>query len=168
MPFIRTSIFTSLLALLLFITITYSVPIKLPDPVKATGAFEAAINTTKKPKELLNMLTSELLRNGKKKGQIFTGQGTFYDVGADACGSKSKNSDMVAALNAPQFGKGDTTKNRNCGRRVLIFGPKGMVVVKIVDLCPGCKNGDLDLSPTAFKKIANLSQGRVPIKWKFL
>jgi expansin (peptidoglycan-binding protein) len=42
------------------------------------------------------------------------------------------------------------------------------VVVRIVDLCPGCGLGDLDLSMTAFAKIAPLSRGRVPITWHFV
>lgn len=40
--------------------------------------------------------------------------------------------------------------------------------MRIVDLCPECKSGDLDLSPQAFEQIATLEQGRVPISWTFV
>lgn len=41
----------------------------------------------------------------------------------------------------------------------------GEVTVRIVDLCPECASGDLDLSPEAFQRIAPLADGRVPITW---
>ena len=53
-----------------------------------------------------------------------------------------------------------------CGVYVNVTGPKGTVTVRIVDLCPGCKAGDLDLSQEAFARIANLAQGRVAITWQ--
>jgi expansin (peptidoglycan-binding protein) len=55
-----------------------------------------------------------------------------------------------------------------CGAYVRVTGPRGVVTVRIVDLCPGCHAGDLDLSREAFAQIANLSQGRVPITWQVL
>jgi hypothetical protein len=49
---------------------------------------------------------------------------------------------------------------------VYVTGPKGVVTVRIVDLCPECKAGHLDLSREAFAQIADLTQGRVPITWQ--
>ena len=37
--------------------------------------------------------------------------------------------------------------------------------MKIVDECPECKPGDLDLSPEAFEMIGNPIDGRIPISW---
>ncbi|RHZ75929.1 hypothetical protein Glove_208g197 [Diversispora epigaea] len=97
------------------------------------------------------------------------GDGTYYDpgVGTGACGWLNNDSELVAALNAPQYG---TSANPNdspmCGKFVKVTGPKGSVKVKIVDKCPVCKNGDLDMSSTAFSQIAEMGQGRVKIKWK--
>jgi expansin (peptidoglycan-binding protein) len=68
---------------------------------------------------------------------------------------------MVAAMNAAQY---DTAAL--CGAYVRVMGPKGSVTVRIVDLCPGCKAGDLDLSREAFAQIADLAQGRVAITWQ--
>ena len=44
-------------------------------------------------------------------------------------------------------------------------GPQGSVVVRIVDRCPECAPGDVDMSPQAFAQIAPLVAGRVPITW---
>jgi expansin (peptidoglycan-binding protein) len=39
-------------------------------------------------------------------------------------------------------------------------------MVRIVDRCPGCAPGDIDLSREAFALIADPVQGRVPISWR--
>ncbi len=95
-------------------------------------------------------------------GQTQTGEGTYYDAtGAGACSyDPSPDNLMVAAMNAPQW-----QSSAVCGTCVDVTGPKGTVNVRIVDLCPGCKSGDLDLSEQAFVQIADKAQGRVKITW---
>lgn len=100
----------------------------------------------------------------QKRG--FSGDGTFYTVGLGSCGETNSDSELVAALNAPQMGvSSNPNGNPNCHRKAHVKGPKGSVMVTIVDTCPPCKYGDLDLSPTAFGKIADFKRGRVPITW---
>ncbi|KAI8318777.1 barwin-like endoglucanase, partial [Martensiomyces pterosporus] len=98
----------------------------------------------------------------------FSGDGTFYSPGLGSCGINSSESELVAAINAPQYG---TTPNPNnapvCGRCALVTGPNGQVKVKIVDRCPVCKTGDLDLSPAAFNQIGSAAAGRIKISWSF-
>jgi hypothetical protein len=36
--------------------------------------------------------------------QAFSGDGTYYNVGLGACGWWNSNGELVAALNAPQYG----------------------------------------------------------------
>ena len=48
---------------------------------------------------------------------------------------------------------------------IAVTGPRGSVVVRVVDQCPECKHGDLDLSPQAFQLLSPLAAGRVPISW---
>jgi expansin (peptidoglycan-binding protein) len=92
-----------------------------------------------------------------------SGEATYYDAnGTGACGFKPSNDFFVAAMNDEQYQKAD------CGKCVAVTGPKGTTVVRIVDKCPGCERGDLDLSMTAFSKIASLSDGRIKIKWHFV
>ncbi|CAG8688017.1 4701_t:CDS:2 [Ambispora leptoticha] len=97
-----------------------------------------------------------------------SGDGTYYDpgVGTGACGELNNDHEFVAALNAPQFGVFANPANSPvCGACIKINGPKGSVKVKIMDKCPVCKSGDVDLSPVAFNKIANEADGRVKITW---
>ncbi|KAI9315201.1 RlpA-like double-psi beta-barrel-protein domain-containing protein-containing protein [Dichotomocladium elegans] len=98
----------------------------------------------------------------------FNGDGTWYDVGLGSCGWNNDNSELVAAVNHVQMANGGNPNNNpNCGKTITINGPKGSVNVKVVDTCPGCSYGDIDLSPAAFEKIADLSAGRVQIDWTF-
>jgi expansin len=95
-------------------------------------------------------------------GESQSGEGTYY--AADGSGNcmfdKSPNDLNVAAMNAPQYAGGAV-----CGECAEVQGPKGRVTVRIVDQCPGCKEGDLDLSPQAFDQIGEHSAGRIPITW---
>lgn len=95
---------------------------------------------------------------------IHSGEGTYYTFasGAGACMFDSTPNDpMVGALNIIDYGSSDY-----CGSCVSITGPKGEITVRIVDMCPECLQGDVDLSPLAFSLIAEIPQGRVPIRWK--
>jgi expansin len=90
------------------------------------------------------------------------GEATYYDAdGSGSCSfGKSPDDLMVAALNGA-----DWDGSAMCGACALVFGPGGKVVVRIVDKCPGCDKGDLDLSREAFAVIADPKLGRVPIRW---
>ena len=70
---------------------------------------------------------------------------------------------LIAAMNAVQYGQADW-----CGASVQVDGPKGRVVVRIVNRCPECPAGHLDLSREAFAKIADLVTGIVPIRWQLV
>jgi expansin (peptidoglycan-binding protein) len=99
-------------------------------------------------------------------GMSYTGDGTYYGAtGAGACSYDASPANlMVAAMNAPQW-----QNSAVCGMCVEVTGPKGdaaKIVVRIVDLCPECKTGDLDLSQEAFAKIADPVAGRVKITWQ--
>jgi expansin (peptidoglycan-binding protein) len=68
---------------------------------------------------------------------------------------------MVSAMNAAEYNNAAA-----CGAYVHVSGPKGEVTVRIVDLCPECVAGHLDLSREAFALIADLPQGRVDVTWQ--
>ena len=92
-----------------------------------------------------------------------SGEGTYYDAdGSGNCGFPATPDDlMVAALNDPDYDNAAW-----CGACAAVTGPIGEVTVRIVDRCPECASGDLDLSPQAFDAIAVHADGRVPITWR--
>jgi len=98
-------------------------------------------------------------------GELRDGIITSYDAtGAGACSFPATPGDLdVAALNAEEW-----AGSALCGGCVRVDGPRGSVTVRIVDLCPECKRGHLDLSQEAFAKVANPVDGRVAVKWQLV
>lgn len=98
-------------------------------------------------------------------GPVHTGEGTYYNAtGAGNCSFDPSPQDlMVAALNQVDY-----ADSALCGAFIQVVGPLGPVIVRVVDQCPGCPEGDVDLSQEAFALIAPLSAGRVPITWQLL
>jgi expansin (peptidoglycan-binding protein) len=90
------------------------------------------------------------------------GVATYYDAtGAGNCGFDPSPNDLdVAAMDDPEW-QGSAV----CGACADVTGPNGKVTVRIVDRCPECEKGHLDLSKQAFAKIANVAAGKVPITW---
>jgi expansin len=95
-----------------------------------------------------------------------TGQATFYTT-ADGTGNcsfdASPNDLMIGAMNATDY-----AGSAVCGGCAQIKGPNGEITIRIVDQCPECPQGNIDLSPEAFDGIAERSQGRVPITWTYV
>ncbi|OWT35788.1 hypothetical protein J008_06562 [Cryptococcus neoformans] len=100
-----------------------------------------------------------------------TGRATFYSpsVGIGACGWQNTDEELVVALNAPQYA---LNADHNCGQSVRITNEQNgnQEIAKVVDLCPGCNDGDLDMSPALFGALNNndFDQGVFPISWNFL
>jgi expansin (peptidoglycan-binding protein) len=96
-------------------------------------------------------------------GALHTGEGTYY--GADGSGNCSfpaaPGDPLVAAMN-----DADYAASAVCGACVEVEGPDATITVRIVDRCPGCAPGDIDLSEGAFPMIAAKELGRVPISWR--
>jgi expansin (peptidoglycan-binding protein) len=97
---------------------------------------------------------------------IHNGYATYYSWanGGGNCMFDPTPSDlMVAAMNHVDYAGSAT-----CGSCVTINGPRGEVTVRIVDQCGDCPQGNIDLSPSAFARIADTTLGRVPITWKYV
>jgi expansin (peptidoglycan-binding protein) len=92
------------------------------------------------------------------------GKATYYDyssAGQVACSFDITSDTDVTALPEPDF-----AGSAACGACLEVSGPKGKVTVRVVDLCPDCEPGHIDLSAQAFAKIADPVQGRVPITYQ--
>lgn len=90
-----------------------------------------------------------------------SGEATYYAAdGSGNCSFPASSDHMVAAMNATDYGTAVW-----CGACIAVAGPTGEVVVRVVDKCPGCAKGDVDLSSEAFARISPLSAGRVAITW---
>ncbi|MBX2991559.1 MAG: hypothetical protein KF749_10390 [Bacteroidetes bacterium] len=97
---------------------------------------------------------------------VRTGEATYYtwaNGGGNCMFDPTPNDLMVAAMNAADY-----AGSAVCGSSVTITGPSGQVTVRIVDQCGDCPPGNIDLSPAAFSRIADISLGRVPITWRYV
>lgn len=103
---------------------------------------------------------SELLQD--VKGKLFSGSGTYYEVGSGSCGEHDTDSELVVAMNKAQMDNGkrlrvhasvlleyltpahlgsNPNNNPKCDKMVSITGDSGTVTAKVVDTCPACANG---------------------------
>ncbi len=98
-------------------------------------------------------------------GEKYSGIATFYGAtGAGNCSYEPTGDLMVAAMNQQDY-----EGSQACGSYVDVTGPKGNTVrVKIVDRCPECQPGHIDLSAEAFAKLAEPVKGRIDISWKLV
>ncbi|KAM5543881.1 hypothetical protein V8D89_002498 [Ganoderma adspersum] len=102
------------------------------------------------------------------------GDATYYTPGVGSCGRNNVESDFIVAVDhatITSFPGAGANPNLNpmCGRKMRVTHGKQSVVVTVVDTCPGCAVGSVDLTPAAFKKLGPLSVGRIHgVKWTLL
>lgn len=96
---------------------------------------------------------------------VHEGEGTFYQYTEGGNCSFPPPTILTAAMNTTDY---DGAKA--CGGCIVVTNPANgkSVQVRIDDRCPECAPGDVDLDQEAFAKIADLAQGRIPIRWKYV
>ena len=97
---------------------------------------------------------------------VHTGEATYYTFadGTGNCGFDASPDDlMIGAMNHTDY-----AGSAVCGACVQLIGPNATITIRIVDQCPECPAGNIDLSPQAFERIAELAAGRVPITWQYV
>jgi len=95
------------------------------------------------------------------------GRMTFYDVGLGACGGTNYAAQFVVALNSAQFGGYAVYPGPNCFKNIVIEYNGKQVGAQIVDECPTCGFGDLDLSRGLFSQFASEGDGVFYATWWF-
>jgi expansin len=90
---------------------------------------------------------------------------TYYATrGMGNCSYPSPPADgLYAALSPPEYARA-----ARCGGYLEVSGPDGSVRVKVIDQCPGCAAGHIDLSEAAFARLAPLAAGRIDVSYTFL
>jgi len=105
------------------------------------------------------------LVSNPKTNPVHQGKATwYYATGNGACMfGPSPNDLMVTAMNAEEYNNA-----AYCGAYLYVTGPNGSIVVRVVDLCPECKAGHLDLSREAFAMLADPQVGGISITWQLI
>ncbi|KAB5590736.1 hypothetical protein CTheo_5827 [Ceratobasidium theobromae] len=99
--------------------------------------------------------------------RAYTGQATYYAVGLGACGQYSQPSDFIVALNSAQYGGGYPGPHCFQSVRICKTGTDNCQNAVIMDECPTCAYGSLDMSEGLFKAFSSLDAGVFPISWTF-
>ncbi|KAK1229639.1 hypothetical protein PQX77_007274 [Marasmius sp. AFHP31] len=96
---------------------------------------------------------------------VYKGRLTYYQTGLGACGGYNNPGDFIVALNSAQYGGG--YPGPNCGKSITIsYGGKTSIAT-IVDECPTCDYGDLDLSQGLFEFFDSTDKGVLQGEWWF-
>jgi expansin len=101
---------------------------------------------------------------GAEAGAQTSGEATHYELAAGGMGNCSYPSppagQLYVALSPAEYGAAAA-----CGSYLQVTGPDGSVTVEVVDQCPECQAGHIDLSEQAFARIAPLNAGLVPVSY---
>lgn len=106
-----------------------------------------------------------------KDGPIYTGDATAYGMettGGNCSFPKDEyyQDMMYAAINSKQY-----LNDLGCGACAVVISteePYKPIRVRVIDKCPECKHGDLDLSDKAYKALINKDPGRKKITWALI
>lgn len=107
--------------------------------------------------------------------QVFTGDGTAYTLINPSNGNCNFMSwPFRAVTNYVAINNAQWDQLRSCGRCIEVWcidprcTSKSRETVHVMDRCPECKYGDLDLSPAVYKKITGSSPSRLKVSWRFV
>ncbi len=106
------------------------------------------------------------LRGAPVAGVGYTGQATFYDSAGKGgnCSYPASPADQLYVALSP----GEYAAAGACGGYLDVTGPKGSVRVKVMDQCPECKAGHIDLSQQAFARIGTPSAGIIKVSYRLV
>ncbi|KAJ9112243.1 hypothetical protein QFC22_006327 [Naganishia vaughanmartiniae] len=96
----------------------------------------------------------------------FGGRATFYATGLGACGEWNNDSDYIVALNSEQYGGG--YPGPECFKQIQIWANGQTATATIMDECPSCSYGQLDLSPSLFNHFASPDDGIFEMTWDYV
>lgn len=92
------------------------------------------------------------------------GTATFYD--SKGAGGNCSRPAAPANRRYVALGPAEYAAGAACGGQLDVTGPKGTVRVLVMDQCPECEPGHLDLSAEAFARIADPVRGVVKVSYR--
>ncbi|PPQ73613.1 hypothetical protein CVT26_010521, partial [Gymnopilus dilepis] len=87
-------------------------------------------------------------------------------LGLGNCGIWNTDDQPIVAISKALY---DQDGGNDCGKSIQITNiQNGNTATGIIeDSCPGCGQGDIDLSPSLFQQLAPLDQGVVQVSWTY-
>ncbi|MFN8200146.1 MAG: expansin EXLX1 family cellulose-binding protein [Nakamurella multipartita] len=115
---------------------------------------------------LIGAVAASLLLAAPPAAAATSGKATHYEATGGSttngnCSFPALPADkLYVAVSPTEYAKGAA-----CGTYLDVTGPRGTVRVVVMDKCPECATGHIDLSKTAFAKIGALSDGIIPVTY---
>ncbi|KAJ4125390.1 hypothetical protein NW768_009007 [Fusarium equiseti] len=125
-----------------------------PQAVSKAKKTASKAKTTTKPKALGD-------------GASVSGSSTFYGGNLSGGNCMFTTYTLPAGIMGTAFSGQKWDSAANCGACIEVTGPSGTVKAMIVDKCPECDPGHLDLFPDAFKAVGG-TNGIVKTSYKFV
>ncbi|KAL7687569.1 putative rlpA-like protein, double-psi beta-barrel [Plasmopara halstedii] len=108
--------------------------------------------------------------------EYFEGDGTSYTLGQISSGNCNFMSAIPSAsTNYVAINQAQWNNQRGCGRclEVSCIDERCKVhnktaIVQVLDRCPECAHGAVDLSPTVYKEITGMDPHRLKMRWHFV
>jgi expansin (peptidoglycan-binding protein) len=108
--------------------------------------------------------------------EYFEGDGTSYTLSQVSSGNCNFMSAIpTASTNYVALNQAQWDSLGNCGRCIEVSCideqctvQNKTAVVQVLDRCPECAHGALDLSPTVYKEITGLDPNRLTVRWRFV
>ncbi|HTU06913.1 MAG TPA: expansin EXLX1 family cellulose-binding protein [Trebonia sp.] len=111
---------------------------------------------------VLSASDGTLAGQAQQAGEV-SGIATHYVLqGLPNCSYPSPPADGLFVALSP----GEYDSAAACGGYLEVHGPDGSVRVEVIDQCPGCGDGHIDLSETAFSALAPLNQGLINVTYQ--
>ncbi|GAA2602481.1 hypothetical protein GCM10010399_36490 [Dactylosporangium fulvum] len=92
-----------------------------------------------------------------------SGKASYYSTNRNGmCNLGAPSTDAYVAIGPAEYAGGSA-----CGSYLTVTGPNGTTTtVQVVDQCPSCPRGKIDLSKAAFGRIGELSAGIIPVTYE--
>jgi expansin (peptidoglycan-binding protein) len=102
-----------------------------------------------------------LTQAGESAACAAGGSASYYTAGRNGmCNLGTPADGAYAAVGRAEYAGG-----KGCGTYLDVTGPNGTTRVQVVDLCPGCPAGKVDIGKGAFSRIGALSAGIIPVTY---
>jgi expansin len=110
-------------------------------------------------------LSGRSLSEGSEQSGTVSGIATHYVLtGLPNCSYPSPPANnFFVALSPSEYDSAAA-----CGGYLTVTGPDGSVTAQVIDQCPECATGHIDLSEPAFAKLAPLSAGLINVHYQHL
>lgn len=103
------------------------------------------------------------------KAATISGKSTFYGGNLSGGTCSFTGYTLPAGLYGTAFSGSAWASSGNCGGCVRVTGPNGnQITAMIVDKCPECDEGHLDLFQNGFEKLGTLSAGIISTSYTFV